>query len=366
MQKLIFAYLMILLASCGESKNEKKFIPVKIDITIPISDDFANTYTVSSDNLSNVFAGYFHARNSIDLIDLKKKETIGQIQLQSSNSTIVTQGGGVTFREKGFYYKTHNQLFYFPEGSNEPQLNYPLNSELSFGGKKFFNSAQGIVSILNDIAPIPLFQDQLVLPIFTLTRPFRLAGVYLLSDRLEMRKVFPVDLDLTFIENLDHFEGLQNPFISTDQNHIYIQFPFTSDVIKLDPESEKQEVLDVPGKFIHGRIDQSHFVKGEYQARSIRYSAQFWDIVWDSYREVFYRIEKEEHFDENGERINTRRGDHWINIISKDWEVLGHFKLPDDHLARPYVAEDGIYFQRSNSDNESELRFAFYAELPVN
>ncbi|WP_333482151.1 DUF4221 family protein [Algoriphagus halophytocola] len=293
------------------------------------------------------------------------KESLGQVQLQSSNSTTVTQGGGLTITAKGYYYKTHNQLFYFPEGSNEPELNYPLNSELSFGGETFFNSAQGIVSVLNDISPIPLFQDHLVLPMFSLEKPFRFAGVYLLSDRFEVKKVVPIDLDLDFIENLALYEGLQNPFISTDQNHIYFQFPFTSNVIKLDPESGNKEMLDVPGNFIQGRIDPSHFVKGEYHARSIRYSAQFWDIVWDPFREVFYRIEKEEHFDENGERINTRRGDHWINVISQDWEVLGHFKLPDDHLARPYVAENGIYFQRSNSDNESELRFAFYSELPL-
>ncbi|WP_425636612.1 DUF4221 family protein [Algoriphagus yeomjeoni] len=365
MQKIILVYLLILLVSCRESKKEKKQAPIKTDISIPISDNFSNTYSVASDNLNEVFAGYFLQRNTIDLIDLKKKESLGQIQLQSSNSTVVTQGGGITFTEAGLFYKTHNQLFYFSEGSNEPELNYPLNSELPFGGETFFNSAQGIVSVLNDISPIPLLQDHLVLPIFSLDRPFGFAGVYLLSDRFEVRKVVPIDLDQDFIENLALYEGLQNPFISTNQKHIYIQFPFTSDVIKLDPESGKQEMLDVPGKFIHGRIDPSHFVKGEYQARSIRYSAQFWDIVWDPFREVFYRIEKEEHFDENGERINTRRGDHWINVISQDWEVLGHFKLPDDHLARPYVAEDGIYFQRSNSDNESELRFAFYSELPL-
>lgn len=366
MKKLIFFSFLCVIQSCNDKNLDQDKQVKSEEISISIPDNFSNSYSISSDNLNDRFIGYFLKNNSFDFIDLKGKVVIGQKKVTSSLSETLTQGGGVTYTEEGVYYKTNTHIFFIPTELNQPSSSFPLNSEIANNSEVYFNSAMGIQVVLNDIPSIPIYQGSLVLPLHSTAKPYHFTGIYLLSKDFELQKLIPLQIESEIQEDIILFDGLNLPFLSNDNKYIYAQFPFTSDVIKIDSESGTYEVLDVPGKFIQGSIDKSRFLQGKFNARTIRYSAQFWDIVWDSYREVFYRIEKEEHFDENGEQINPRRGDHWINIISEDWKVLGHFKLPDDHLARPYVTEDGIYFQRSNSDNESELRFAFYEELPVN
>lgn len=365
MKNQLVLFLIVLMLGC---KQDNQTLPQNVEsseFSIPIPDHFSNAYVVSSDNTENLFGGYFLQNNSLDLIDLEKAEIVEQIKMQSSISDVVTQGGGVTLLEDGFIYKTHNRFFYFPENQNEPSRSYSLDDEILLNGKSYFNGAKGIISVLNDIPPISIFQGKMVLPLFYTTKPFHFAGIYLLDKDFEVSKVIPIDLGEKLREQMILFEGLHHPQISTDQDFVFISFPFSSKVIIIDPESGEMSIKSIPGKYVSDQIDPSNFTKGEYKARSIRYSAQFWDLVWDPYRKVFYRIEKEEHFDENGERVNTRRGDHWINIIDSNWKVLGHFKLPNDHFARPYITEEGIYFQRANSENESELRFAFYSSLPI-
>lgn len=360
-------FVCLLFSSCNSSVQKEEPQDVN-EIGIKISQEYANSYSIASDFNGEIFAGYFMSKHSIDFFNLESIKEVGQIILPIDGPKPIQRGGGLTFFDEKIIYKSNSQIFEISIEPHEKDMipkSYNLNEDIHYDNEFYSNSPRGVQLILNDIPSIPIYKDNLILGLHSIEVPFTFTGIYFLDRNLKASQFFPIKFENEFISTLELFEGLNIPFICTDQKQIYIQFPFTSQVIKLDLQSREHAFINVPGKFINGTIDKSKFVKGDLQVRPIRYSAQFWDIVWDPFREVFYRIEKEEHFDENGERINTRRGDHWINVISQDWEVLGHFKLPDDHLARPYVAEDGIYFQRSNSDNESELRFAFYSELPL-
>lgn len=368
MYKLISTFFVLLFfSSCNTSTDDKGFQDIK-EISIKISQDYANSYSIGTDFNEKIFAGYFMSKHSIDFFNLESMKEIGQIILPIDGPRPIQRGGGITLFDENIFYKSNSQIFKIAieqqENANFP-LSYNLNEDIFYHDKVYSNSPRGVQLILNDMPSIPKYHENLILGLHSAKFPFTFSGIYFLDQNFNETQLIPIEFEDELKNNLELFEGLNNPFICTNQKHIFIQFPFTSQIIRLDPGSGKHDVLNVPGKFIDGTIDKSKFVKGDLQVRPIRYSAQFWDIVWDPYREVFYRIEKEEHFDENGERINTRRGDHWINVISKEWEILGHFRLPNDHLARPYVGKDGIYFQRSNSDNETELRFAFYAELPI-
>ncbi|MEP0712323.1 MAG: DUF4221 family protein, partial [Algoriphagus sp.] len=205
-----------------------------------------------------------------------------------------------------------------------------------------------------------IIDNLLVLPYYDLSKSSTIAGIYFLNTDLELEDHHAFQFNEDYQSSLKLYEGLNTPFVTTSSDNVLIQFPFTSELIVFDPKTNTEKKKSIPGKFITTKINPSPFEAGKYIIPAIRCSAQFWEVTWDPYRKLYYRIEKEERFPEAGERINFRRGYHWINVISEDLELLGHFKIPADCFAKPMVAKEGIYFHRTNQENESEVRFTFF------
>jgi hypothetical protein len=361
----------ILLCFCSQKKEVVTEFARLEQLAIPIESNYSATYEFANTWAEGYFIGYFFNNHSIDIFSLAEKTPLFQIELPSQDPIPFGIGGGISKIGEHLFYKSSTSLHRIPFKENPDFLSeslvYPFGRTLSFDGVNYANSSRGYTAILNDIPFTPIIDNSLVSPYFDLSKVSTIVGIYFLDQDLELEDHHAFQFPEAFQSDLKLYQGLNIPFITTSSENVLIQFPFTSDLILYDPKIGTEKKKSIPGKFISTKINAAPFEEGEYNVKAIRFSAQFWEVTWDPYRKLYYRIEKEERFPEAGERINFRRGYHWINVISEDFELLGHFKIPADCFAKPLVAKEGIYFHRTNQENETEVRFTFYeGGLPFN
>jgi|GEM_PF-3489751 len=363
MNKKQISIFFLLLCFCSEKEISKEFISSK-QIAIPIDSNYSSTYEIANTWADDYFIGYFFNNHSLDIFSLADTIPLFQIKLTSEEPISFTIGGGVSKIDNQLYYKSANSLYRIPLKENPDFLSetllYPLGRTLSFDSVEYLNSKKGYSVALNDIPSAPIIDNMLVMPYFDLTKSSLISGIYFLDPDLELVDHHTFQFSEDFQSNLKLYEGLNIPFITTSSENVLIQFPFTSDLIIYDPKTGTEKRKSIPGKFISTQINAAPFEEGKYNIPAIRCSSQFWEVIWDSYRKLYYRIEKEERFFESDEKAYFKRGYHWINVISEDFKLLGHFKIPADCFAKPMVAKEGIYFHRSNQENESEVRFTFF------
>jgi hypothetical protein len=366
MKKIIYLSFLIHL-SCDVESNTDATIESEVQI-IQIDPTYSSSYWMSLTNKEEVFVGYFFERHSLDFFNLNELKPIKHFQLRTEGPFVVQKGGSISLTESALYFKSPREIvkINLKQSDSEIQISkrFALNQLIEDGSKQYFNSHR-LELVLNDIPSVPIIKDRLVLAMYGSEKPYLFKGIYLLDENLTVAKIIPLDMPKDLTDELEKFEGLNHPFLTTDGNDVLMHFPFSPKIFKIDINKGNLEELNVPGKFLTSKLDETLFSGTELNLRAVRYSAQFWNITWDPFRKLFYRIEKEAHFDSNGEPINLRRGDHWINVFDQKFKPLGHFKLPIDHLSNPYITKKGVYFQLSNPDNESELRFAFYQKIPL-
>lgn len=356
-------FFLLLACFCSQKEVSTDLVSTK-QVAIPIGSTYSSTYEIANTWTDGYFIGYFFNNHSLDIFSLADTIPIFQIKLPSGEPIPFSKGGGVSKIGNQLYYKSSNSLYRIPF-TEKPDflsetLGYPLGKVLSFDGVDYLNSKKGYSVVLSDIPTAPVIGHKLVLPYFESSKSSTIAGIYFLDPDFELVGHHAFQFTEDVQSNLELYEGLNTPFITTSSDNILIQFPFTSELVIIDPKTGAEKKKSIPGKFISTKIDASPFESGKYNIQAIRCSAQFWEVTWDPYRKLYYRIEKEERFFEPDEKAYFKRGYHWINVISEDLELVGHFKIPEDCFAKPMVTEQGIYFHRSNQENESEVRFTFF------
>lgn len=364
MKRSLLNLSFLLLCFCSQKETTTTEFVSSMQIAIPIDSNYSSTYEFANTWADDYFIGYFFNNHSLDIFSLADKTPLFQIKLTSEEPIPFTVGGGVSKIDNQLYYKSANSLYRIPLRENPDFLSetllYPLGRTLSFDSVEYLNSKKGYSVALNDIPSASTIDNMLVLPFFDLTKFSSISGIYFLDPDLELVNHHTFQFSEDFQSNLKLYEGLNIPFITTSSENVLIQFPFTSDLILYDPKTGVEKRKCIPGKFISTNIKAAPFEEGKYNIPAIRCSSQFWEVTWDPYRKLYYRIEKEERFFEPDEKAYFKRGYHWINVISEDLEILGHFKIPEDCFAKPMVAKEGIYFHRTNQENESEVRFTFF------
>lgn len=369
--KITFLFLsFLILCFCSQKETITTEFESSEQLSIPIESNYSPSYEMAYTWADDYFIGYFFNNHSLDIFSLTDSVSLFQIDLPSQEPIPFSIGGGVSKIGNQLYYKSSNSIHRIPFKKNPEFLSesfvYPLGRTVSFDGVEYTNSFRGITSILNDIPSAPTIDNMLVSPYFDLSKSSSIAGIYFLDVNFELVDHHAFEFSEDFQSNLKLFQGLNTPYLTTSSEYVLIQFPFTSELILYNPKTGTQKKKSIAGKFISAQINASPFETGKYNISSIRCSAQFWEVTWDPYRKLYYRIEKEERFFEPGEKAYFRRGYHWINVISEDLEILGHFKVPEDCFAKPMVTEKGVYFHRTNQENESEVRFTFFeGGLPI-
>lgn len=380
MRNIAFGLLIIIIIhSCNEKgrwANKNKSIlnysldSFYIDLTareLPTYFHFSNIKNETSG--SNIFIGYNNFEHSFDFFDLKKKILIKKVFLDSNGPNAISSPSEFIFIDNNtilirgvpFYYKVdtlgkvieRRRMNDLSKGKNFVfinfmELGYPENS-IAYGNERIYSY---ILPLKDNFWEKKFYQQPIFVAINLEKNLTDFIPVYYPSQAAN-GKLFGYKL---------------KPYILFLDNCLLYNFPFSSRIYKYHLSNKKLEEFDIISNYTDNESESLSFskFKGNYESLEVDkhflYSLHFHKIVYDPYKNLFYRIHSLPI-----ENDPKNRSSNYMCIFNTNFEKIGEIKLPEKNLFinNYFPTERGIVFQISNFNNFKDINKLKFITLQI-
>lgn len=368
-------------SACIKLTNNELNYSIKKSLAIPVN---SLQYNYTSEKLletdsATLYAGFDNQNHEILLFDLNKQKLVKTIKLSTSGPDVVEE-------PSAFYYHNKDSIFIARYGYFQIYLisieGIKIN-EWSFLDKEIADSLKQKVEIAGTYG-IGGF-DQYGIDIKYIPKTKKLIGhIYIIP--LADENTFPTTYKLPFLAELNLRDGeiskyfgqfpanYQGETIPHDNffsyNHhnerITISFLSSSQMQVISPDSSY--FVCASSSYINVNNNTRYDITdaGEVQDfwEDYRKNASYNKIIFDSYRNKYYRVVKHDLSNlDSGNQVKERVQSEWsIIVMDNDYNIEGEVLFPSDHydFMSISVLEEGILLKKnlySSSFNEDLLQF---------
>ena len=365
---IIIIAFFLFVTSCVENKSYKnvnnklaKNSSIQIskeDIHIPIDSMTYPSYSIYQNvfvNDMSYLAGYNRDMHSIDVFDLNKKEFFKHIKLDN-------QGPNGIRGLNGFYI--HNWDSIFVRGArklhlmdsvglvkhsiNLPKYEKEVNGTLTtgLGFRLYYSETRNSVFYKYVPRDVKFGSKEYF------SKPF-IAELNLTSHTMSL---LPVRYSKYIMNNFIGY--LFRPYVSFYNNIIYYCFTGESNIYSYDLKTQTKNTYGGRSKYSKDLAQPiSRNSKFEEKSKHRLKNVQFFNVIYDPYRELFYRLHFGNLEDKISEDINKAFNDKslYLMIFNKDFELIREIEL-EDHTYRPQfygISGEGLFLNANHEMNEN-------------
>ncbi len=332
-----------------------------------------NGFTQATINNENYFIGFNLPRKTLDIIHLEGLEKIFQVNIEREGPNgIVGNFIGIKGGENRFYILT-DYAFYIAELSIDQkklivQRKITLSNDRHGFGHTNFNS------VFYPNMPFFATNEQFAfVPFYLSSRPGD--PEHFLEPNLLMVNLASQDTSHSFVEwpmpslysNDTFFHPANQRFFPLQVgNELYVSYPFTSLISKIDFNGQKlvsQTDWAKPIDDLEKLIRKSSFKNSEKfdPAFIIDYgnNGHFLPLQYNSVKKCFFRVFLNP-FDEEEDKRRIREREKWLLEYTSKGDLMSKTLIPRELEMQPLIRKDGSYWFPKRSDTEEYLEFAIY------
>lgn len=361
-----FAIILFFCFSCSSNSGNdqsKKYVTQELrinekNIQIPL-DEQTSHYSLGLDYIKSEEPLLFNLnpiKKCIQVYDIKEKQLSREMNFEEEGS----EGIG---RLTGFYVHNLDSIFIF---TNTPGTIYLTDLEQSYLSSITLEIPDGYVGPEFREAPFnsnPIIRgDKMLAKVIVPTRIPDMEESQLSQQFLSAK--FSLEngkssfsahkYPKSYLE-----EGLKAPYFSMAASPDRVVYSFFADHRLQVAQGISTETKTVPAKSRYLPQDFPSLSRTALQLEYMTYlftSPRYEGLIYDSYREVFYRFCFPSIETRGQEEINQLRAypkDFSIMILDSELNILGETRLTGKHLVpnNVFVAEEGLYISANHPDN---------------
>lgn len=356
--KSVFKFITFLsactLVSCGQISNVHQTdlqLSFKID-SIEINKDFLSRYYKFSISPEGLFVGINHTRETLNLIDLNKKEIVGVIDL-GTDLPGLNQISGLTVDENKILFKTsHHFIFYDVSTDELRKIKYMddaiINEGYQYGKMLTINLYDNIVKYDHFIA-LPTYSLDYLNTNQANETSHKLT---LLDLETGKRDMYSIQLEEFFKNGLfPDLDDIQSSVI--DSQKILYSFRASPRLYLIDMSKNQINASSNVSKLpmadpYHGSL-QDYTAKKNYLANSPVY---YWPDYHPTYN-LYFRVGK----GKTSSNSIHDRSENSLLIFNENLDLIDQFKLPQDVLPSFFKTNTGLFAMLNDKENEDYLYF---------
>ena len=375
MKKQLFYFYalgILILFSCSNSsqnlKSEQDSIRVSIDtIVIKISaNEQPYYYAVDGyiDKLTKhpIFIGYNHYSHSFDHFDIVDKKLAKKIVLEERGPNGIPMNGTFKFiKNDTIIYRNQDRLFILDlEGRVQKRINlfdFIENTDYLFrrGGITLTSPSNNIIFENGELYSSILHREYFYWDDLFYNQSF-IARINIGNGHIKyLNTKYPSEAS-----SENQFGQLLTPFTLIVDNYLIYNFPFSSKIFRLNLETQKLEEFDVQSAYTENTCNplktRVNFNMPERERTTIESdqflsTAFFHKVVYDNYRNVFYRIHNGPH-----QNKGVTKGKYYLCVFDTEFKKIGEVELDSKlYLNNYFLTDDGLVIQIANNDNIKDI-----------
>lgn len=316
---------------------------LKISIEPEYIGDNAYGSTILETNKKTLFACYNRFDHAIEVYDLKNKNPIKKIKLEKQGPNKLKLGIYSFLNDSVFINKTQRQLALI-NGSGQIINSIPFNKIKGINHTKYTFTREGIHIGNFDQLCIDTSQNFILVTIYKTIRKkktkefhdsYFISKIYWDENRGE---ILPIKYPEIFRRK--NFGDLDYPDFCIKDNSIIYSFRNSSDIYKWKENQKKLYKYQIECKNANG-LSQPLAMNHKNIMPSIK-SSKYYRVIYDKYRDIFYRIYKEENKQKNSKALS---GNYHLIILTNEFEKLKEIPLGKDiYPFSAHVTKKGLIF----------------------
>ena len=374
--KVLYALTFILFTYCDNIRNAENYREIKISSVDTLSIDITGRelpYYYKSDLYTDpvtnhlIFAGYNHFEHSFDLFDINDQKRINRIQLAERGPDGISMNGDFKFiNADTILIKVNQSLIKInTQGEILSKVNlFEIIKETTF----LFTHGLSVEDPENNLSFKNNALVSYVLPgesFFWESRFYEEPFLALLSPSKKTVEFLNIKYpDEASEDNL--FGYMLRPYTLVKDEELIYNFPFISKVYRYNFTSMKIQEADIKSSFtenISSTINSGE-LNGDIRSSAIGLhsfnSLNFHKIVYDPYKDIFYRTHNSKPIEKEGMKIRN----NYLCIFNSDYQKIGEIELEKNlYIHNYFPTEKGILFQIINNDNLSEINILKFCQL---
>jgi len=316
---------------------------------------YDQSYTSITEEEQVIFYGFNHTRNTIDRINLSTGEIANFKPCDPLVSLYSGTGIGVYGKDIVIQnFNTNYQQFQINDAKTCLELVREIDSKDLAGNSSIVNPGLNI-RIYPLVKPAWISQQFIVgfYPFLFEQTP----RIVSMNPESKTVQALEIALPEEIIERFRPYTDLAKPIISAiDDKRIAFIFPFSDLVFVYNIEDEKLTYASVPGESIEGEIDLPQN-EDDFRVWLPKNSSFFHNLIWDSSRRVFYRVEIKYNPDDDPKKTSLFTNRHYLTVFSEDLSLIGRVKIPKNCYSIPIPMGDRLYFMLIQNIEEDAIMF---------